>query len=286
MVGKSPKGGFAVHLSDKPYRAPPGTAACQRSPVSPELLDAIKALQPDVLQGASDLQLSGFLSQALVRRMRRRKEILRQGEPADCGFIVLEGQVDVTFTDPDGNRVLAHLARPGEVLGEAELFSGLTCAASCTCHPGALLLLFDAPLILRHIPAELLLRNLARIFHNRMIRDNSMHSVAMFYDAAERVRAHLLSMSCPDAPEVQISQNELAGFAGCSRQTVNRTLSQMRAEGIVEMGRGTIRVLDRQRLVDFRHGDTPAVDGTPFAARLRNADPAAGARHLSQMPEA
>lgn len=286
MVGKSPKGGFAVHLSDRPDCAQTGSAARQRIANPADLLAAVKALKPDILRGASDAQLSGFLSHASVRRMRRRKEILRQGEPADCGFIVLEGQVDVTFTDPDGNRVLAHLARPGEVLGEAELFSGLTCAASCACQPGALLLLFDAPLILRHIPAELLLRNLARIFHNRMIRDNSMHSVAMFYDAAERVRVHLLSMSSTDAPEVQISQNELAGFAGCSRQTVNRTLSQMRAEGIVEMGRGTIRVLDRQRLVEFRHGDSPVPSGSAFVARFRGGGPAEGVRQIPQMPEA
>nr|WP_162623880.1 Crp/Fnr family transcriptional regulator [Paracoccus saliphilus] len=275
-----------MHLYDHPEPGPKVGVSRQRDASHADLVAAIKALQPDVLRGASDAQLGGFLSHATVRRMRRRKEILRQGEPAACGFIVIEGQVDVTFTDPDGNRVLAHLARPGEVLGEAELFSGLTCAASCTCHPGAVLLLFDAALILRHLPAELLLRNLARIFHNRMIRDNSMHSVAMFYDAAERVRVHLLSMSSADAPEVQISQNELAGFAGCSRQTVNRTLAQLRAEGIVEMGRGTIRVLDRKRLVDFRHSDGPVAAGAPLVARFRATVPPGTRQPISQMPQA
>lgn len=272
-----------MHLFDHSDSDRRGDASRLRPPTPAELLASVKALQPDVLRGASDAQLSGFLSHASVRRMRRRKEILRQGEPAGCGFLIIEGQVDVTFTDPDGNRVLAHLARPGEILGEAELFSGLNCAASCTCHPGSLLLLFDAALILRHLPAELLLRNLMRIFHKRMIRDNSMHSVAMFYDSADRVRVHLLSMSSSDAPDVQISQNELAGFAGCSRQTVNRTLAQLRAEGIVEMGRGTIRVLDRRRLVDFRHGDRPPA--TPLLSRFRSADSGTDGQLPPRMPQ-
>ncbi|WP_265499519.1 Crp/Fnr family transcriptional regulator [Paracoccus beibuensis] len=200
------------------------------------------------MRGAPDHALAALLAEAKVVNLRRPKEILRQGEDADCMYLILKGRVEVTFIDVNGNRVLAHSAVPGEVLGEVEQFSGRTCAATCTAQHDSTLMIFDAAMILRHLSADILLRNLAAIFHERLTRDNRQHTVAMFYTAEDRVRIHLLSMSTPDMPDVQISQTELAGFAGCSRQTVNRVLSQLRAEGIVDMGRGAIRVLDRTRL--------------------------------------
>lgn len=213
-----------------------------------EWLETLVGLQPPLLQGAPADALAALLAEAKILHLRRPKEILRQGETADCIYLILKGRVEVTYIDVNGNRVLAHLATPGEVLGEVEQFSGRTCAASCTALADTTLSVFDAPLVVRHLSAEVLLRNLASIFHDRLTRDNRQHSVAMFYTAEDRVRIHLLSMSTLDMPDVRISQTELAGFAGCSRQTVNRVLSQLRAEGIVDMGRGAIRVLDRVRL--------------------------------------
>ncbi|MFC0200455.1 Crp/Fnr family transcriptional regulator [Paracoccus rhizosphaerae] len=211
-------------------------------------LSALRRMRPPLLRGASDQALAALLDEAKIVHLRRAREVLRQGEAADCMYLILKGRIEVTFIDVNGNRVMAHLAVPGEVMGEAEQFSGKTCAATCTALPDTTLMAFDASLLVRHLSAELLLRNLASIFHERLTRDNRQHSVAMFYTAEDRVRIHLLSMSTSEVPDVRISQTELAGFAGCSRQTVNKVLSQLRAEGIVDIGRGAIRILDRAGL--------------------------------------
>lgn len=221
--------------------------------------DHITRLQPALIAGISPDSLSAMLAEARVLHLPRSKEVLRQGEVAKAGYLILAGRIEVSFIDINGNRVMAHLAGPGEVLGEVEQFSGRTCAASCTTLPDTTVMLFDAAMILRHLPADLLMRNFAGIFHDRLTRDNRLQSVAMFYAAEDRVRIHLLSMTTPDAPEVKLSQGELAGFAGCTRQTVNKTLSHLRAEGIVEMGRGVVRVLDRARLEAAGPGTEPLV---------------------------
>ncbi|MDN5568843.1 MAG: helix-turn-helix domain-containing protein, partial [Paracoccus sp. (in: a-proteobacteria)] len=143
-----------------------------------------------------------------------------------------------------------------------------TCAATCTTLPETTVMLFDAALMLKYLPADLILRNFAGIFHDRLSRDNRQQSVAMFYAAEDRIRIHLLGMTSRAVPSVQISQTELAGFAGCSRQTVNRTLAQLRAEGIVAMARGTIRVLDRDALALARPGgDQIILEGVTMQGR-------------------
>ncbi len=196
----------------------------------------------------SDPQMTALAAQMQVHRIATTRDILRQGEATLVAYLVLEGRVEVSYIDIDGNKVLAHLAQAGEVIGEVEVFSGMTCAATCTALRDTILATLDASALRRHVPTELLLRNLAQIFHDRLVRDNRQQTVAMFYGAEDRIRIHLLALTTPHHPEAFISQFKLAAFAGCSRQTVNRTLAQLRDEGLIQIGRGNIRILDRDAL--------------------------------------
>ena len=85
--------------------------------------------QPLLLRGMTPIIAAAIMAEANVLHIRHPREILRQGEPAACGYLILKGRIEVSFLDVNGNRVLAHLAGPGEVLGEVEQFSG--------CHGGA-----------------------------------------------------------------------------------------------------------------------------------------------------
>lgn len=215
---------------------------------------------PALLAGLDLSGLEMFLAGCTLHHYSGPTELLAQGEETRHAFLLLEGRIEVTYIDVNGNRVIAHLALPGEVLGEVEILSGKTCAATCTTLPRTTVAAFTAAHALTVLPPSLLLRNLAGIFHARLMRDNRQHSVAMFYTAEDRVRIHILSLTTPDQPEAQISQANLAALAGCSRQTVNQTLAQLRQHGVVDLSRGIIRVLDRQRLETATLGaDRPAL---------------------------
>jgi CRP-like cAMP-binding protein len=213
-----------------------------------ELTRLFHSSPPALLAG---ITLSGFLAfmeRCRTHRFPAAKPILRQGEPTSAAYLVLRGAVEVSFIDNDGNRVLAHLARPGEVVGEVEILSGRPCAATCVALADSLLAAFDLGMVRRALPAETLLHNLAGIFHERLIRDNRQHTVAMFFTSEDRIRMHLLSLTTIDQPCAHISQADLATFCGCSRQTVNRTLAHLRALGIVGLSRGAILIRDRAAL--------------------------------------
>jgi CRP-like cAMP-binding protein len=47
---------------------------------------------------------------------------------------------------------------------------------------------------------------------------------------------------------VPLTQEHLADFVGGSRPTVNQVLQRLVAQGVVQLGRGRITVLDRQAL--------------------------------------
>jgi len=231
-------------------RHPPGGSAI----LARRAAEMLHERRPDLLKGLDGAAFQDFLATCSLHHHPKPHEILRQDEPTDHCYLILQGRVEVSVIDVNGNRVLAHIANPGEVMGEVEIFSGRVCAATCTTWPDTMLAAFSAEKIMACLPAETLLRNFAGIFHDRLTRDNAQQSVAMFYAAEDRIRIHLLSLTAPDRPEALISQNNLALLAGCSRQTVNQTLAHLRGAGIVEITRGTIRVLDRARLQGPRPG--------------------------------
>jgi CRP/FNR family transcriptional regulator len=50
------------------------------------------------------------------------------------------------------------------------------------------------------------------------------------------------------ADEIRITQQELAGLVGASRESISRTMTRMEEDGMVHTGRGRIQILDRDRL--------------------------------------
>lgn len=225
----------------------PGSASSRPGTVAANALRG-NSILPDLLAGLTEAQRDAFYADCLPRHHAAPTEILSQGEPAPAAFLIVEGRIEVSFIDSDGNTVIAHLAGPGEVMGEVELLSGKTCAATCITYPNTRLLLFTAAELTRHVPTPLLLKNFASILHGRLMRDNRLQAIAQFYPAEARICLHLWRQTGKDVTEIPISQSQLAQLAGCSRQTANKTLSQLREAGIIELRRGTIRVLDPQRL--------------------------------------
>ena len=78
--------------------------------------------------------------------------------------------------------------------------------------------------------------------------------VELLYTPVEQ-RIHRRLLAFVDAVEpsdsngwVALNQTDLATFAGTTRSTANRVLRRAERRGIVELGRGRIRVVDRDAL--------------------------------------
>lgn len=205
-----------------------------------------------LLAGIDVPAMHSFLSRCEITRHATARQIIIQGDALDHAYLVIGGAVEISVMDESGNCLLAHLAQAGEVVGEVELLSRRPCVASATARGGSTLARFDSELLRAHVPAERLLQNLSGVLHDRLSRDNSLHLTALFYSSEDRIRSHILRFTTPDMPRTDISQADLATFSGCSRQTVNRTLAQLRDEGILRLARCSITVLDRNRLRRFR----------------------------------
>ncbi len=55
-------------------------------------------------------------------RLLKGRDLYRQGQRADCAFVVVEGRIDL-YSEDHGQRRILHSAGPGTMLGEFALIS-------------------------------------------------------------------------------------------------------------------------------------------------------------------
>ncbi len=190
--------------------------------------------------------------QALARSMHERRYrpgqfLTHEGVPAEALFVVQDGRVRLSRTAPDGREQVLGIVGAGEVFNmEPLLDGGLTPFTARAMSPVACLLLPGDRLVplIREFPdlALLLMRQMAEQLREQtlLIEDLGFRSV--------RARLARLLLAEAGSGAAMLTQAELAARAGTVREIVGRTLRQMAAEGLVELKRGKVIVLDPEAL--------------------------------------
>lgn len=97
-------------------------------------VDALKQVPLFAGFSAEHLRLVAFGTERMT--MGKGRELYREGDPADCGFLILSGSVSL-YEDHEGSRRITGLAHAGTLLGELALIapvarpSGAVTAEDC-----------------------------------------------------------------------------------------------------------------------------------------------------------
>jgi CRP/FNR family transcriptional regulator, cyclic AMP receptor protein len=190
------------------------------------------------------------------RTFRRGEVVIHQGDPADSLHFIVKGRFAIRVMTPLGEPATVAVNGPGDIFGEIALL-GDDSRRSATVEAleeGETLcvLQLDFARLRRDHPvvSEVMMRYLA----NEVRAMNKRLLEALYVPAERRVLrrvselSHLYGGSQGGPAEIPLTQEVLAGMAGTSRATVNATLRQAEARGLVELARGRVRVLDQSGL--------------------------------------
>lgn len=191
------------------------------------------------------------------RRFARREVLFHEGDPGDTVHLLDRGRVAVRMTTPRGDVATVRVRGPGEVIGELAL---LDRAARRTATVIALERTETLALHRDHF-VELRRRHpsvdafLVDVLAEEVRRLSGLLVEALHVPVDIRVLRRLVALADAyaadgaDGPaEVPLTQEELAGLAGTSRATANRVVGAAEREGLLEVRRGRIVVVDRDGL--------------------------------------
>lgn len=196
---------------------------------------------------------------ALLRRRRYRagEPIFREGDPGTALYIMESGEVKILLGGSEGKEVVLSLLTRGEFFGELALLDGEPRSADAVATVLTELLVLsreDFLRFLREVPAVAvnMLASLSRRFRRT---DRLVHDAA-FADVRTRVTRLLLELGETRGKSEQdgvvigsrLTQGDLAGMVGATRESVNKCLRSLAEQGLVRHERGRLILLNVDRL--------------------------------------
>ncbi|MCX4776510.1 Crp/Fnr family transcriptional regulator [Streptomyces sp. NBC_01264] len=191
-----------------------------------------------------------------IRVWNRHDRLMGEGGPPDSVVLVVSGLAKITAESDNGYTSVLALRGPGELVGELSCLDGTVRSATVTAIERLEGVVIGAEAFQRVLSshATLTLAVLRSVIAR--LRDSDGLRTEHGARTAAAMLAHVLletavrhGVDVPDPPgaiEVRMNQQELAGAAGISRESVVRCLRALQGSGLVSTSRGRTLVLDLQ----------------------------------------
>jgi CRP/FNR family cyclic AMP-dependent transcriptional regulator len=180
----------------------------------------------------------------------RGRVVFDEGSAAAELFVVKWGRVAIGRRSPDGRESLVALMEPGDLFGEMPLFDdGPRSASARALERSRLLRIPYGPVRAALDQHPELLWNVVSLLAQRLRVTDDALTDAMLLDVTGRTAKRLLELA-GDASEFQlpITQEELAGLVGASRERVNKSIAAFIRLGWIEQLDRRYRIVQRDRL--------------------------------------
>jgi CRP/FNR family transcriptional regulator, cyclic AMP receptor protein len=190
-----------------------------------------------------------FAAAATVKTFHRGDHVFTDGDEAKELFIVKSGKIAIANRNQDRESILAFM-NPGDLFGEMALFddNGRSAGARALEQSDVVVLPFLNMREELSGDAEALW-SVVRLLAGRLRVVDEALADSVFLDVTGRTAKRLLDIA-GDADEFQlpITQEELAGMIGASRERVNKAIAQFVRLGWMEQHERTYRIVDRKRM--------------------------------------
>ena len=219
---------------------------------------------------------------AIIQRYERGDKLYMQGESADEIMLVTAGRAKVTVASNNGREVLVQVVGPSSLIGECALIAGADRASSAY----ALSRNVEVAAIDQRALAQLIIDEPA--FNSFLLEAVAKKvQVAEFRqlelatdDVQGRVIRRILELADMVGYERDghlhitspLTQQELAEWAGVSRQAVVKELKMLREEGVLESKGKSFVLIDLQALAE-RAAKFAAILGPPHRRASLGASP-------------
>ena len=204
-----------------------------------------------------------------ARSYRRGERMIMEGDQNDTTFLVLDGRVRVFTGTREGDEVTLSVRGPGDLIGEMGALDpgGRRSATVIALEPVRCRVIAARELqaFLEAHPRSTLA--LLRLVIGRLRGADRRRTEFGPYDATRRLARVLIEAADEAATGAHgsrrdtgtggvqlglaLSQHELSGLIGASRESVARGMAELRRRGLVTTGRRSVTILDADGLRGF-----------------------------------
>lgn len=203
-----------------------------------------------LFSGLTDDELDAVVGAATTRELRRGDVLFSEGDTSEELFLVEDGLVAMSQRSVDGRESVIALMERGDLFGEMPLFDGLgrsTEARSLETSVVTVVPYEPVQRIYEERPALLWL--VVTLLSTRLRITDSALADSVFLDVTGRTAKRLLELAGDqDEFTLPVTQEELAGMVGASRERVNKAIASFLRLGWLDQRDRRYHITDREQL--------------------------------------
>lgn len=215
------------------------------------MTDAEILLETELFNGLSKKDAQQIAASGTRRRLARGNVLFRQQDEPHAMYLVVQGRIAIATKSYDGRESMLALMEKGDLFGEMGLFDGAqgrsTDARALV--PSEIFELPYGPIIelFERQPKRLWL--VVEILSRRLRAMDVALSDSVFLDVTGRTAKRLLDIAgTRDDFQLPLTQEELAGMVGASRERVNKSINQFIKLGWLMQTTSGYRIINRNQL--------------------------------------
>lgn len=210
-----------------------------------------------LFDGLGPADMTEIMAAARSLRKERGEFVYTPGDRAETVYVLKKGRIKLSVLSESGKEFAIDIFQPGDIFGEFALVDDTTRSNMAQALDHALMWVFGKRDFVRFLETRpKLAMNYIRLVGGRRRRMEKKLSDITTKDVAARVceLLHEISTSAATAstaaPEllVPLTHQDVASLIGASRQTTTTVLNDLERRGIIELGRGWVRVTHLKEL--------------------------------------
>lgn len=204
----------------------------------------------EFFKGFDDDALDTVLASAETRAFGRGGVVFTENDEASELFVVTSGRIAIANRSVDGRESVVALMERGDLFGEMPLFDGRARSAEARAlETSEVIAIPFGPLRSVYDERPQLLWNVVEMLASRLRNTDEQLADSVFLDVTGRTAKRLLELAgSADEFSLPITQEELAGMVGASRERVNKAIASFVKLGWIEQSERRYRITNREQL--------------------------------------
>jgi CRP-like cAMP-binding protein/DNA-binding NarL/FixJ family response regulator len=210
----------------------------------------VKAKQLPGYQKVSDHRLS--------RKFKKRDFVFMEGAQPNFLYFISSGEVKTYKSNPDGKELITGLHREGGFIGFLPLLENKPNNETAVVLKEAEIYLIPQQdfLTMIYTNKEIARKFISMLSSNLYDTENLLVEIA-YQSVRQRVANALIKLNGPhiaskNVSSINVTRKNISSMVGTTTESLNRTISDFKDEGLIEINGKSLRVLDLQKLEHVR----------------------------------
>lgn len=197
-----------------------------------------------IFSGLDKEELEVLSKYEVEKSYQKGETIFFEGDPGSAVYYIKTGKIKLYKTSLEGREVTLNILGPGSIFAEVTMFSGLDYPATAMVLEEALVGMIrnqDLQKIVQengNIALSLIKELNRRLYYAQMkIKDMALHDVNGRVAKVLLDLAYRYGKKTPQGIQIDLkmTKTEIANIVGTSRETVSRSLSQLKNDQVIDM---------------------------------------------------